>query len=131
MHLHWHCGHSWDRDCRTWKNWWYSHLLQLDTVDRIIDVLLVGASPSSVFWVSVFHHLPKQSQYHAYLWKKLWLLDRCIYIPVSVAEKIFCFRLNVNYRNIPQHGLFTFFTVDLLVTRLILTLFLWWKKLMK
>ena len=55
-------GYSWDRDCRTWKSWWYCHLLQLGTIDRIIDVLLVGASPISAFWVFASHHQSEQSQ---------------------------------------------------------------------
>ena len=68
-------GHSWDRDRRTWKNWWYCNLLHLDTCDRIINVLHLGASPSSAFWVSASHHQSKQSQCCAYLWKILWLLE--------------------------------------------------------
>ena len=68
-------GHSWDGDCRTWKNLWYCNLLQLDTIDRIIDMLLVGASSSSAFWVSASYHQFNQSQHHAYLWKKSLLLE--------------------------------------------------------
>ena len=84
-------GHSWDGDCRTWKNWWYCNLLQLDTMDRIIDVLLIGASPSSAFWVSASHHQSKQSQYRAYLWKKSLLL-KYVYIPVHDCWKVLlCF----------------------------------------
>ena len=74
-------GHSWDGDCRTWKIWWYCHLLQLDTIDRIIDVLLN-------WWVSASHGQSKQSQYRAYLWKRSWLLDHGYYL-LMIAEKFF------------------------------------------